>query len=1220
MQRGTGLRRYGLATIATVVALLVRLALGRYLVPPLILFYPTVILVALLVGPGPAIWSTLLSTFFVYQWVLPASGAPTRDLTTSITLLVFAAMGVLLSAISYRLEAARRAVAQQQFDLLAACGRDLILFVRQDTGKVFDANAAAVTAYGYSRDELIGLEAARLGVDDLTPTPLTERTHRRKNGESFPVETSAHQVNVNGLIAVVASRDLSSRRNAEAALSESERRYATVFAQAPFGLVLTTRDNVIVDANQAFFELFELTREGTIGHASVDLGLNDPQSRQRIGERFQREGRVRDVEVTRQTKSGQRRSLSLSVESVEFAGKPMVLSSMQDITERVDAQNRLAAERERLAVTLESIGDAVIATDRDAKVTVFNSVAETLTGRKASEALGHPLNDVFRLISEDTREPTLNPVERVLRDRKVIGLANHALLLSLDGGERPIANCAAPIRDPHGALTGVVLVFRDQTAERRTQAALRKSEGLLRTITDAVPDPIFLKDIDGRWLFANPAALAVIDRPADEVIGKTDRELYGDPSIGEALMANDRRVMQAGVPEVIEEQLPTKWGQRIYLSTKVPSRDEDGRVAGLAGVARDITDRKRLDETLREREYLLSESQRIAHVGTWTWDLATDVIRWSAETYRIHGVGNDFVPSPDNVLSLVHPDDHAAMHHWVDRYKAGEQVGDIVYRVLRPDGSVRTVRRRGELVAATAERSARLNGISQDITEQRLAEDRFRTLIDRSSDMIVVLNGEGRITFWSRSCERQLGFTAQEVLGRRGSELIHPEDWASIQKGGLVSSAGMTLRTVRRQLHKDGSTRLCEAVETNLIDDPAVRGVVVNMRDITAQRRLEDQLRQSQKLESIGQLAGGVAHDFNNLLTVILSCSEALQADLARGRATDPELLDEIATAGIRAADLTRQLLAFARKQAIAPVPVDLAATVRGCEKLLRRVLGEDIVLEVHEVSPPWLVRCDPGQFEQVILNLAVNARDAMPRGGTITIETDHVEVTQADSLAEAPPGQWVRLTVRDTGVGMNDEVKAHLFEPFFTTKGVGHGTGLGLATVYGIVTQSGGQLQVDSAPGRGTSIAVLMPRTTDIAASTVTELEELRRGTERILLVEDDPQVRASSLRALRSGGYEVLAMPTTQAALDLPQHDLEQVRLMVTDVVMPTIDGRTLADALRRRHPGLRVLFVSGYTRNAIAERGVVDSGLAFLAKPFTGPTLLARVRVLLDQPVIS
>jgi nitrogen-specific signal transduction histidine kinase/ActR/RegA family two-component response regulator len=394
---------------------------------------------------------------------------------------------------------------------------------------------------------------------------------------------------------------------------------------------------------------------------------------------------------------------------------------------------------------------------------------------------------------------------------------------------------------------------------------------------------------------------------------------------------------------------------------------------------------------------------------------------------------------------------------------------------------------------------------------------------------------------------------------------------------------------------------------------------VVNARDVTDQRRLQEHLHQAVKLESIGRLAGGVAHDFNNLLTVILSCAEALKDDLAARRPVDPELVADIATAGERARDVTRQLLAFARRQVINPIPLDVNALLRGTEKLLRRVLGEDVEVVVRLRPDLWTVRCDPGQLEQVILNLAVNARDAMPDGGTLEIETTNAEIDGRDVAAHPfmRAGSFVRVAIRDSGSGMAPEVKAHAFEPFFTTKPKGRGTGLGLATVYGIVKQSDGYILVESEPGRGTTFELYFPRIADLAAvpAAAPQPAAATSGTETVLVVEDDPQVRDVTVRSLRAAGHPVLVAGCGRDALELDPEALRRTRLLVTDVVMPGLGGRALADELRRLHPALRVLYVSGYTQDAIVQRGVLDSGIEFLPKPFTPTVLLSRVRAILD-----
>jgi len=376
----------------------------------------------------------------------------------------------------------------------------------------------------------------------------------------------------------------------------------------------------------------------------------------------------------------------------------------------------------------------------------------------------------------------------------------------------------------------------------------------------------------------------------------------------------------------------------------------------------------------------------------------------------------------------------------------------------------------------------------------------------------------------------------------------------------------------------------------------------------------------AQRLESVGRLAGGVAHDFNNLLTIILSSAEVLRDGLSRGEVIRGEDVEEIQEAATRASDLTRRLLAFARKQVITPVPLDLNVALSATERLLRRALGEDVDLRVGLASELWTTLCDQSQFEQVVMNLAINARDAMPGGGLMVLQTRNVRAGEVQ-LAQDPEAsgkEWVSLVVRDTGVGMSPEVRAHLFEPFFTTKSPGKGTGLGLATVYGIVRQIGGHILVESEPGRGTKFEVLLPRWSGAPQERASaDVPPTARGTETILIVEDDSAVREVTHRALSAGGYTVLVAgngPEALVALD----GAECVpHLVVTDVVMPGMNGRELVENIRRRYSGVRVLFVSGYAHDVMENHGLLDDGAAFLPKPFTPSALLAKVRATLDLP---
>jgi PAS domain S-box-containing protein len=422
-----------------------------------------------------------------------------------------------------------------------------------------------------------------------------------------------------------------------------------------------------------------------------------------------------------------------------------------------------------------------------------------------------------------------------------------------------------------------------------------------------------------------------------------------------------------------------------------------------------------------------------------------------------------------------------------------------------------------------------------------------------------------------------------------------------------------------RQLERSVNERTTELTRLN---DDLRKQISERERAEEALRRSEEELRQSQKMEAIGRLAGGIAHDFNNLLSIILSYSvmmmEALSPD-------DPLRADaeQIAIAGQRARDLTRQLLAFSRRQMLRPEVIDLAEVVRGVEPMLRRVLGEDIELTISLAQPSSLVKADPGQLQQILMNLVVNARDAMPGGGQLWIETADVVLDEAHVRGHvgARPGPHVCLTVSDTGVGLDEDTRTRIFEPFFTTKPRGKGTGLGLSTVLGIVQQSGGHVTVESTPDEGASFRVFLPRTTEARTPPPPVREPrqpvARRGTETVLLVEDEGQLRVLARDILRGAGYTVFEAPNAAEAIKVSQRHAGPIHLLVTDVVMPHIGGQELARRLSLERPRMRVLYMSGYTDDGIVQGGTVDPSVAFLPKPITPDTLLGKVRETLDAP---
>ena len=494
-------------------------------------------------------------------------------------------------------------------------------------------------------------------------------------------------------------------------------------------------------------------------------------------------------------------------------------------------------------------------------------------------------------------------------------------------------------------------------------------------------------------------------------------------------------------------------------------------------------------------------------------------------------------------------------------------------------------------------------------------EELFELISENAADMIAVVNADGTRAYNSPSYERLLGYSPEELRGTVGFEQIHPDDRAKVVEAAEEAKrSGHGKRLEYRMRHKDGTWVSLESSASVVRGgNRQVQKLVIVNRDITERRQLEQQLQMAQKVEAIGRLSGGIAHDFNNILGVIIGYSEALQKRMPRENSFR-DAIDEIHHAAKRAASLTQQLLAFSRKQVLEPKILDVNAVVREMEKMLGSLLGEPIELVLALSDSLGMVKADRTQLEQVILNLSVNARDAMAEGGRLTIETSKVEMDEANPSRPAymVPASYALLKVTDTGCGMTREVQTHIFEPFFTTKEKGKGTGLGLATVYGVVKQSGGYILVHSEPGKGAAFEVYLPSIetpAEIAKEPPAAVKRPRKNGATVLLVEDEASLRKLTRDVLQDLGYTVLEAAEASQALAIATKS-RAIDLLLTDVVMPGMNGRALAEALAISHPGTRVVFMSGYTDGEITKQGVLDVGTAILRKPFTHEELIHRV----------
>lgn len=900
----------------------------------------------------------------------------------------------------------------------------------------------------------------------------------------------------------------------------------------------------------------------------------------------------------------------------------------------------LTAERkekelqEEFRTTLYSIGDAVIGTDTDGVLWHMNPEAERLTGWKETEARGRKLEEVFRIISEDTRQAVECPVQRVLREGGVVGLANHTLLVARDGKELPIADSGAPISDGDGSPKGVVLVFRDQSEERAARKALEASEERYRSLVENMEVGIASADPLETFTFANSAAERVFGVPRGTLAGRSLGEFLSDAEFARVQKETARRA--SGERSTYQITIRRADGQqRQVMLTGIPQLDAEGKFAGTFGTLQDITDKCRAEEELARERALLQTLMDNGPDHIYFKDRRGRFILANRALARVLGASGpseligktdfDFF-SPEHAESAFE-DEQRVM-------KSGQPVIDIEERETwpdRPDTWVSTTKmplanEKGEIVGTF--------GVSRDITERRKmeeslreSEEHYRNTFMNAPFGVFHSTTDGRIISANEAFARMMGYETPEELietvNRRGvaevlyehperrpalvGELLRTGGWQRFsntyrRKDGKIVSAILTMRPYARQ---EGSATELEGF----------------VEDVTEREKLQEQLLQAQKMEAVGRLAGGIAHDFNNILTVIYGYCD-LGLDGTSQREPFRGFFQQIRESASRASNLTSQLLSFSRRRILQPRTIDLGDLVAGLMDMLRRVLGEDIDVHDHRQAGLWNVRADPGQIEQVIMNLAVNSRDAMPRGGVLTIETANVRLDEGYVLrhAEVKAGEYVVLAVSDTGHGMDAATLDRIYEPFFTTKEVGKGTGLGLATVYGIVKQSGGNIYCYSEVGRGTTFKIYLPHAEggpEKAASADVAPVAKRVGEATILFVDDDEAVRTIAVSILMSAGYTVISARNGSEALAALPLMSSTPDLMITDIVMPDLNGIELARRVVEAFAAIRVLYISGYTEDAIVHHGILQEGVELLQKPFTATDLLQKVSGMLEAP---
>ena len=885
-----------------------------------------------------------------------------------------------------------------------------------------------------------------------------------------------------------------------------------------------------------------------------------------------------------------------------------------------DAERRESEARHRALFenSLNGVGLHEVVVDSQGRAVDYvflevNPAFEKLTGLKREDVVGRRATEVLPGIEKD---PFIEIYGRVVATGEGVRFEQFATPL---GRHYDVA----AFRVAEGQFAAV---FSDVSERKRAEERLRLQGAALEAAANAV----MITDREGRIVWVNEAFAGLTGWSLEACRGKTPRILksgHHDQKFYEDLW---RTILGGAVWQ--QEMVNFRKDREIYIEeqTITPVTDERGEISHFVAIKIDVTDRRKHERALRESEARYRALAETSQDDIFTVDAEGRLLYVNARAAAMFGCEPGELQGRD-LDQLFPPDLSAPMKANVQRVASTRQPVYDERELSFPGGSVWL----GTWLVPLGEGeepSGSVMGVARDITQRRRAEaalreseERHRVLAESASDAIVIIDvvdQKPRVSFVNRAAEQIFGYSQRELLDADLTMLM-PEDLRQKHLAGLerymqtgekhISWIGFESRA----LHKSGREVPIEVSYGELRREGQNRSFVGIIRDITERKRLEAQLRQAQKMEAIGQLAAGVAHDFNNLLSVIGGYSELVLGGLP---ADDPQRkrIEGIRKAGERAADLTRQLLTFGRKHAIAPVVLDLSQVVSGLEGMLRRLIPEHIEIVTRFDSGAAKVRADPGHMEQVILNLAVNARDAMPDGGRLIVETSLAELDEAYCRGHAParPGRYVMLAVSDNGTGMDAETQARIFEPFFTTKETGKGTGLGLATVYGIVKQHEGYVWVYSELGRGTTFKVYLPRVDEVVegAEEAPARLEAQTGSETILLVEDDEAVRELNREILEERGYRVVEAWDGAAALEASASYAGPIHLLLTDMVMPGMTGRQLADRLRSSRPGIRVLFVSGYTNDVVVRNGHVDPGIAFLQKPFTPDSLGRKIREVL------
>lgn len=990
-------------------------------------------------------------------------------------------------------------------------------------------------------------------------------------------------------------------------------------------LIALDHDLRVVTVNRSFYECFQVKPEDTVGQLIYDLGNKQwdiPKLRELLETILPQQTTFDDYEVDHVFTTIGRRIMLLNARQIERAwGKErIILLAFEDITERRRLEDLLAESEERYRRLFETASDGIVLLEKkEGHIANANPAVEEMLGYSEAECLGKKLHDIGVSIGSHDFPTTMQALNRN-------GILNYE---------------DVPVKTKSGQdiYTDIYMVdraqlaqcnIRDVTERKNAEDRLTEEKNKAQKYLDVAGVMIIALDSRGRVKLINKRGLEILGYQESEVIGQNWFDLCVPATISEQVQEVFVKLMSGavGMVEYFENPVTTKGGEeRILAFHNALLRDAAGEASGIIFSGEDITERKKSEEYLKEERAFTENALNSLQDVFFVIDLEGIFIRWNKTLNTVTGY-------IDTEIALMTPVD---LFRDDDKRKIAEAIQSAIkVDSVRVDALVFTKDGRqipysisASLLRDAHGKPAGISGVARDITERKQAEQELQTALVKAHEgaakweAIMASMGEGIsvqntdyiITYQNQVLKESIG----EHVGKHCYEAYEHND--QVCKGcpvemvfsdGHIHNEERTVNIGKETLYREVTASPLRDMAGNVV------AVIEIIRDVTEQKKLAAQLRQSQKMEAVGTLAGGIAHDFNNILNVIMGYGNMVMETLA---ADNParEDMHEVLVAADRAADLTKRLLVFSRKKVVEVVPVNINELILGLQKMLARIIRESIEFRLDLADQPLVVLADGAQIEQVLINLAANAKDAMKEGGRLVISTglEEVDAAYVAAYGYGKPGRYALITVADTGQGMDAETQKKIFEPFFTTKGVGEGTGLGLAISYGIIKQHDGYIKVYSEPGEGTVFKIYLPLREEAAPVKKTPDEGLvRGGNETILVAEDDAALRKLSRIVLESFGYKVITAEDGDDAIAKFLENRERINLVLLDMIMPKKNGKEVAEAIRKVCPGMKILYASGYTMEIITNKELLEEGFNFIPKPYQSKGLLLKVREVLDK----